>query len=109
MVSSKTIGSSIVDQILLEESRRANQPISGSVIQLQQKLECWKLTMKINYTLFFQAVKNSSSHRMSDILEYERNKTKKVFSQTDAKEEGARLIGSARKRSLLPKGISTLK
>ena len=67
MVSSKTIGSSIVDQILLEESCRANQPISGSVIQLQQKLECWKLTMKINYTLFFQAVKNSSSHRMSDI------------------------------------------
>jgi len=46
---------------------------------------------------------------MSDILEYERNKTKKVFSQTDAKEEGARLIGSARKRSLLPKGISILK
>ena len=48
---------------------------------------------------------------MSDILEYERNKDKreKVFSQTDAKEEGARLIGSARKRSLLPKGISTLK
>ena len=35
MVSSKTIGSSIVDQIRLEESRRANQPISGSVIQLQ--------------------------------------------------------------------------
>ena len=67
--------------------------------------------MRINYTLFFQAVKNSSSHRMSDILEYERNKDKrkKVFSQTDAKEEGARLIGSARKRSLLPKGISILK
>ena len=62
--------------------------------------------MRINYTLFFQAVKNSSSHRMSDILDYER---KKVFSQTDAKEEGARLIESARKRSLLPKGISTLK
>ena len=54
--------------------------------------------MRVNYTLFFQAVKNSSSHRMSDILEYERNKDnrKKVFSQTDAKEEGARLIGSAR-------------
>ena len=62
--------------------------------------------MRINYTLFFQAVKNSSSHRMIDILDHER---KKVFSQTDAKEEGARLIGSARKRSLLPKGISTLK
>ena len=35
MVSSKFMGSSIVDQILLEESRRANQPMSGSVIQLQ--------------------------------------------------------------------------
>ena len=35
MVSSKTIGSSIVDQILLEESRRANQPMTGSVTQLQ--------------------------------------------------------------------------
>ena len=35
MVSSKTIGSSIVDQILLEESRRANQPMIGSVTQLQ--------------------------------------------------------------------------
>ena len=32
LVSAKTMGSSIVDQILLEESRRANQPISGSVI-----------------------------------------------------------------------------
>ena len=37
LVSAKTIGSSIVDQILLEESRRANQPISGSVIQLRQQ------------------------------------------------------------------------
>ena len=48
---------------------------------------------------------------MSAILEYERNKDKKKkgFPQTDSKEEGARLIGSARKRSLLPKGISTLK
>jgi len=47
---------------------------------------------------------------MSSILENERNKGKKRrFSQTDSKEEGARLIGSARKRSLLPKGISTLK
>ena len=48
---------------------------------------------------------------MSDILEYERNKDKKkeAFPQTDAKEKGAKLIGSARKRSLLPKGISTLK
>ena len=36
IVSSKIMGSSIVDQILLEESLRANQPISGSVIQLQQ-------------------------------------------------------------------------
>jgi len=62
--------------------------------------------LKINYTLFFQSVKTSSSHRMIDILDYE---SKKVFFQTDAKEEGARLIGSARKRSLLPKGISALK
>ena len=50
LVSAKTMGSSIVDQILLEESRRANQPISGSVILLrqQQKIEGWKLTIKIN-------------------------------------------------------------
>ena len=33
--SSKPMGSSIVDQILLEESRRANQPMSGSVTKLQ--------------------------------------------------------------------------
>jgi len=47
---------------------------------------------------------------MSSILENERNKRKKRrLSQTDSKEEGARLIGSARKRSLLMKGISTLK
>ena len=47
---------------------------------------------------------------MSSILEKERNKGKKRrFSQTDTKEEGARLIASARKRSVLPKGISTLK
>ena len=65
--------------------------------------------MKINSTLFFQAAKNSSSHRMSDILEYERNKKKKDSPQTDAKGKGAKLMGSARKRSLLPKGISTLK
>jgi len=56
-----------------------------------------------------KAAKNSSSHRMSDILEYERNKKKKETPQTDAKEKGAKLMGSARKRSLLPKGISTLK
>ena len=65
--------------------------------------------MKINSTLFFQAAKNSSSHQMSDILEYERNKKKKASPQTDAKGKGAKLMGSARKRSLLPKGISTLK
>ena len=65
--------------------------------------------MRINYTLFFQAVKSSSGHRMSDILEYERNKKKKESPQTDTKEKGAKLMGSARKRSLLPKGISTLK
>ena len=67
--------------------------------------------MKINSTLLFQAAKNSSSHRMSDILDYERNKDKKrkASPQTDSKEKGAKLIGSARKRSLLPKGISTLK
>ena len=35
MVSSKIMGSSIVDQILLEESRQANQPLSGSVTKLQ--------------------------------------------------------------------------
>jgi hypothetical protein len=48
---------------------------------------------------------------MSDILDYERNKDKKrkASPQTDSKEKGAKLIGSARKRSLLPKGISTLK
>ena len=47
---------------------------------------------------------------MSAILEKERNKGKKKrFSQTDSKEEGARLTVSARKRSLLPKGISILK
>ena len=33
--SSKPMGTSIVDQILLEESLRANQPISGSVIKLK--------------------------------------------------------------------------
>ena len=66
--------------------------------------------MMINSTLLFQqAAKNSSSHRMSDILEYERNKKKKDSPQMDAKEKGAKLMGSARKRSLLPKGISTLK
>ena len=66
--------------------------------------------MMINSTLLFQkAAKNSSSHRMSDILEYERNKKKKETPQTDAKEKGAKLMGSARKRSLLPKGSSTLK
>ena len=65
--------------------------------------------MKTNSILFFQAAKTSSSHRMSDILEYERNKKKKESPQTDAKEKGAKLMGSARKRSLLPKGISTLK
>ena len=66
--------------------------------------------MMINSTLLFQkAAKNSSSHRMSDILEYERNKKKKESPQMDAKEKGAKLMGSARKRSLLPKGISTLK
>ena len=46
---------------------------------------------------------------MIDILEYERNKKKKDSPQTDTKEKGAKLMGSARKRSLLPKGISTLK
>jgi len=46
---------------------------------------------------------------MSDILEYERNKKKEDSPQTDAKEKGVKLMGSARKRSLLPKGISTLK
>ena len=47
---------------------------------------------------------------MSSIQKKERNKGKeRRFSQTDTKEEGARLIGSARKRSVLPKGISTLK
>ena len=66
--------------------------------------------MMINSTLLFQkAAKNSSSHRMSDILEYERNKKKKDSPQTDAKEKGVQLMGSARKCSLLPKGISTLK
>ena len=65
--------------------------------------------MMINSTLLFQAAKNSSSHRMIDILEYERNKKKKDSPQTEAKEKGAKLMGSARKRSLLPKGISTLK
>jgi hypothetical protein len=65
--------------------------------------------MKTNSILFFQAAKNSSSHRMSDILEYERNKKKKDSPQTDVKGKGAKLIGSARKRSLLPKGNSTLK
>ena len=65
--------------------------------------------MMINSTLLFQAAKNLSSHRMSDILEYERNKKKKDSPQTDAKEKGVKLMGSARKRSLLPKGISTLK
>jgi len=65
--------------------------------------------MMINSTLLFQAAKNSSSHRMIDILEYERNKKKKDSPQTDAKEKGAKLMGSARKCSLLPKGISTLK
>jgi len=65
--------------------------------------------MMINSTLLFQAAKNSSSHRMSDILEYERNKKKKDSPQMDAKGKGAKLMGSARKRSLLPKGISTLK
>ena len=65
--------------------------------------------MMINSTLRFQAAKNSSSHRMSDILEYERNKKKKDSPQMDAKGKGAKLMGPARKRSLLPKGISTLK
>jgi hypothetical protein len=65
--------------------------------------------MMINSTLLFQAANNSSSHRMIDILEYERNKKKKDSPQTDTKEKGAKLMGSARKRSLLPKGISTLK
>ena len=65
--------------------------------------------MKINSTLLFQAAKNSSSHRMSDILEYERRKKNKASPQTDAKGKGAKLMGSARKRSLLLKGISTLK
>ena len=37
LVSAKTTGSSFVDQILLEESRRANQTTSGSVIQLRQQ------------------------------------------------------------------------
>ena len=68
-----------------------------------------KLIMMINSTLLFQAAKNSSSHRMIDILEYERNKKKKDSPQMDTKGKGAKLMGSARKRSLLPKGISTLK
>ena len=36
LVSTKTTGSSFVDQILLEESRRANQTTSGSIVQLRQ-------------------------------------------------------------------------
>jgi hypothetical protein len=36
LVSAKTTGSSLVDQILLEESRRANQTTSGSIVQLRQ-------------------------------------------------------------------------
>ena len=36
LVSAKTTGSSFVDQILLEESRRANQTTSGSIVQLRQ-------------------------------------------------------------------------
>ena len=37
LVSAKTTGSSFVDQILLEESRRANQTTSGSVVQIRQQ------------------------------------------------------------------------
>ena len=37
LVSAKTTGSSFVDQILLEESRRANQTTSGSVVQMRQQ------------------------------------------------------------------------
>jgi hypothetical protein len=36
LVSTKITGSSFVDQILLEESRRANQTTSGSIVQLRQ-------------------------------------------------------------------------
>ena len=36
LVSTKTTGSSFVDQILLEESRRAKQTTSGSIVQLRQ-------------------------------------------------------------------------
>ena len=50
------------------------------------------LIMKKNSILFFQAAKNSSSHRMSDILEYERNKKKKDSPQTDTKGKGAKLM-----------------
>ena len=111
--SSKPMGTSIVDQILLEESLRANQSRTGSVIKLKncnKKLDRGRLTLRVNYTLFFQAVKNSSSHRMSSILEKERNQGKKRrLSQSNTKEEGAMLIRSDRKRSMLPKGILTLK
>ena len=37
LVFAKTTGSSFVDQILLEESRRANQTTSGSVVQIRQQ------------------------------------------------------------------------
>jgi len=37
LVFAKTTGSSLVDQILLEESRRANKTTSGSVVQIRQQ------------------------------------------------------------------------
>ena len=50
----------------------------------------WKVNYEDKlYIIFFQAVKNSSSHRLSSILEKERNKGKKKDSlkQTLKKKE----------------------
>ena len=68
------------------------------------------LSTSINDTLlYFQAEKSSSSHKMSNLFENERNKgMKESFFQSDDEEAEELLkIGTARKRSMLPKGNST--
>ena len=53
---------------------------------------------------FFQAEKSSSSHRMSNLFEKERNKgLKRSFFQSDDGAKECRNTGTARKHSMLRK------
>ena len=63
LVFAKTTGSSFVDQILLEESRRANQTTSGSVIQMRQQQYTWMLESSLWRQTLFYFSKQQKTHQ----------------------------------------------